>query len=270
MIEIDIHEGHPKVNAAIKNLEEQIKLFKRQNKKAVCVITGYGSTGGSHKIKTAAIEYLNMQKGKLVKDYILGENIDIFSEIYQKFTYKELIDEKMKNKHNRGTIVIILWGFMDNFRIVKAKKKDAGIILDLIKEIASYEHMENDVCATVKSIKKSIFKDKRAFVSLAMLNDKVIGYILYFYNYSTFTGSCNIYLEDIYLKEEYRHNGFGKEMFKYLATEAKKINAKRIDFVCLDWNEPSLKFYNKLGAKRLDYWVLHRLDEKTINDLSEV
>lgn len=62
MIEIDIHEGHPKVDTAIKNLEVQIKLFKRQNKKAICVITGYGSSGGSHKIKNATIEYLEMQK----------------------------------------------------------------------------------------------------------------------------------------------------------------------------------------------------------------
>lgn len=108
MIEIDIHEGYPKVDTAIKNLEEQIKLFKRQNKKAICVITGYGSKGGSHKIKNAAIEYLNIQKGKLVKDYILGENIDIFNEIYQKFSYKNLIDEEMKFKQNKGSIVIIL------------------------------------------------------------------------------------------------------------------------------------------------------------------
>ncbi len=108
MIEIDIHEGHPKVDTAIKNLEVQIKLFKRQNKKAICVITGYGSSGGSHKIKNATIEYLEMQKGKLVKDYILGENIDIFNLVYQNFQYKDLIDENMKKKHNRGTIVIIL------------------------------------------------------------------------------------------------------------------------------------------------------------------
>lgn len=109
MIEIDIHEGHPKVNVAIKNLEEQIKLFKRQNKKAICVITGYGSKGGSHKIKNATIEYLDMQKGKLVKDYILGEDIDMFNIIYQKFSYQHLIDEDMKKKHNKGAIVIILW-----------------------------------------------------------------------------------------------------------------------------------------------------------------
>lgn len=109
MIEIDIHEGHPKVDTAIKNLEAHIKLFKRQNKKAICVITGYGSKGGSHKIKNATIEYLDMQKGKLVKDYILGENIDIFNLVYQKFSYKDLIDEEIKNKHNRGFVVIILW-----------------------------------------------------------------------------------------------------------------------------------------------------------------
>ena len=112
MIEIDIHEGHPKVDTAIKNLEVQIKLFKRQNKKAICVITGYGSSGGSHKIKNATIEYLEMQKGKLVKDYILGENIDIFNLVYQNFQYKDLIDENMKKKHNRGTIVIILWFYL--------------------------------------------------------------------------------------------------------------------------------------------------------------
>lgn len=154
------------------------------------------------------------------------------------------------------------------FSLDYAKESDCEEILNLIKEIAEYEKMSSCVTATKNVLYDSIFIKKRATVIMARLNDKVIGYLLYFYNFSTFTGTSNIYIEDIYLKKEYRNNGYGKIMLRILANIALKENALRIDWTCLNWNEPSLAFYKKNKAKRLDEWVLHRLEYKEIKLLA--
>lgn len=154
------------------------------------------------------------------------------------------------------------------FRLVDACEQDCDTILDLIKGIAKYEKMEDKVIATKDGLRKSLFIDKRAYVVLAYENNKAIGFMLYFYNYSTFTGCANLYLEDLFLYEEYRHKGYGSIMLKILAQIAIKNNAQRIDWVCLDWNEPSLVFYNKIGAKALNEWVLHRLELDEIKKLA--
>lgn len=153
------------------------------------------------------------------------------------------------------------------FSLDYAKYTDCEEILNLIKEIAEYEKMTEYVTATKETLYDSIFVKKRAKVIMARLNGKVIGYLLYFYNFSTFTGTSNIYIEDIYLKNEYRNSGYGKIMLKVLAKIAIEENAQRIDWVCLNWNEPSLAFYKKNGAKRLDEWVLHRLEYNDIKAL---
>lgn len=159
---------------------------------------------------------------------------------------------------------------IDNFTLVDATKEDCKDILDLIYAIARYEKMEDQVTATVESLEESIFEKKRAHIILAKESNKVIGYMLYFYNYSTFTGGANIYLEDLFLYEEYRHKGYGSVMLKTLAKIAIEENCQRIDWVCLDWNEPSLKFYNKIGADKLDCWKLHRLEKDAIKKLLEI
>lgn len=142
-------------------------------------------------------------------------------------------------------------------------------ILGLIKEIAIYEKMLNEVTATEESLRVSLFEKKRAFVVLAKYDQRIVGYMLYFFNYSTFVGDANLYLEDLFILKEYRHLGIGSAFFKVLGQIALKENCKRIDWVCLDWNEPSLKFYQSLGAKRLDYWVVHRLEEQEIQKLAK-
>lgn len=158
---------------------------------------------------------------------------------------------------------------INNFKLIPAKPNDCETILNLIKGIAEYEKMTNEVTATVESLYDSLFIQERAKVILAYENDKVIGYMLYFFNYSTFTGSANIYLEDLFIYKEYRHKGYGREMLRILAEIAIKNNAKRIDWVCLDWNKPSLEFYKSIGAKSLDCWVLHRIEEESIKKLTE-
>jgi GNAT superfamily N-acetyltransferase len=157
----------------------------------------------------------------------------------------------------------------EKLKLIEAKESDCQAILDLIYGIARYEKMTDQVTATVESLYDSLFVKQRAKVILAYENDALIGYMLYFFNYSTFTGGANIYLEDLFIYEEYRHKGYGKEMLRILAQIALENNAKRIDWVCLDWNEPSLEFYKKIAAEKLDCWVLHRLNEENIKKLAE-
>lgn len=155
------------------------------------------------------------------------------------------------------------------FNIREIKENEIDILLDLIYEMASYEKLTSDVTATKESLEKVIFKEKTALVRLLEIDDKIIGYLMYFYNVSSFTGSRNLYIEDIFVKEEYRRNGFGKKCFIYLAKEAMKEDIKRIDWICLDWNQKSLDFYKKMGANKLDMWCLHRLDREGIMNLAK-
>jgi len=147
-----------------------------------------------------------------------------------------------------------------DFTLDYAKEYECDDILSLIKEIANYEKMSDCVTATSEILYDSIFGTKRANVIMAKYKNEVIGYLVYFYNFSTFTGTSNIYIEDIFFKEEYRNNGYGTIMLKVLALIATKEDVKRIDWVCLNWNKPSLSFYEKNNAKRLNEWILHRLE----------
>ena len=157
----------------------------------------------------------------------------------------------------------------EKLKLIEAKESDCQAILDLIYGIARYEKMTDQVTATVESLYDSLFVKQRAKVILAYENDALIGYMLYFFNYSTFTGGANIYLEDLFIYEEYRHKGYGKEMLRVLAQIALENKAQRIDWVCLDWNKPSLEYSKKIGAEKLDCWVLHRLNEENIKKLAE-
>ncbi len=155
-------------------------------------------------------------------------------------------------------------------QIYDATEQDVEDILFLIKEIAKYEKLEHEVIATKESLLDSIFIKKRAQVILVAYENKVIGYMLYFYNYSTFTGNANLYLEDLFILKEHRKKGIGKTLFQILAQKAVEEGCKRIDWVCLHWNEPSLNFYKSIGARRLDEWVVHRLEEKEIKKLANI
>ncbi len=157
---------------------------------------------------------------------------------------------------------------IEGLELFDATEANVSDILGLIKEIAIYEKMLKDVTATEESLRVSLFEKKRAYVILARYDQKIVGYMLYFFNYSTFVGDANLYLEDLFILKEYRHLGIGSAFFKVLGRIALRENCKRIDWVCLNWNEPSLRFYQSLGAKRLDYWVLHRLEEKEIQKLA--
>lgn len=158
---------------------------------------------------------------------------------------------------------------IENFKLRKTTERDVSLILSFIKEIAEYEKLLDEVIATEDSLKQSLFIEKRALVVIAELNNEPIGYALYFFNYSTFVGRAGLYLEDLYIKPQFRGAGLGKEIFKFLAKQAMENNCKRMEWTCLNWNKPSIKFYESLGAIPMDEWTVHRLKESEIAKLAE-
>ena len=142
-----------------------------------------------------------------------------------------------------------------------------SLILGFIKEIAEYEKLSHAVDATEESLKKYVFEKRRAEVLIVEKDENPIGYVVYFYNFSTFTGTSGLYLEDVFIRSEYRGMGLGKEIFKILGKLAREEGCKRMEWVCLNWNEPSKKFYKGLGAISMDEWITFRLTEDYIREL---
>ena len=158
---------------------------------------------------------------------------------------------------------------MKGLKFKIATEQDIPVILDFIKQIAIYEKMLDKVSATEESLKESIFDNNRAEALLIEFNNEVIGYIIYFFNFSTFVGREGLYLEDLYIKPEYRGNGIGKKSFELLVHIAKENKCERLEWTCLDWNEPSLKFYKSIGAKQMNEWIIHRLDKEAIDKITD-
>lgn len=154
---------------------------------------------------------------------------------------------------------------MNNFTIRQADINDVSIILSFIKDLAEYENMSDQVVATEELLKEWLFEKKKAEVLLAMEGDTPVGFALYFYNFSTFLGRAGIYLEDLFVKKEYRGKGYGKALLKELARIAVEEGCGRLEWCCLDWNQPSIDFYRSLGAKSLDDWTTFRLAGDTMN-----
>ncbi len=151
----------------------------------------------------------------------------------------------------------------------KAEKKDIPAMLSLIKELAAYEHLENEAKATVEDFEKWMFEDKKVFAFVADINGETAGMAIYFYNFSTWLGKCGIYLEDLYVKEKYRKLGMGKGLLKCLARVCAEEGLGRLEWACLDWNKPSIDFYLSLGAVPMDEWTVYRLTGETLKKFAE-
>lgn len=143
-----------------------------------------------------------------------------------------------------------------------ADEKDIPVIYNLIKDLAKYEKLLEDVMATEEILRENLFGEKRyAEVIIAEFNEKPVGQALFFHNFSTFKGKPGIYLEDLYVKPEYRGKGIGKELLKKLIETAKERNCARVEWMVLDWNTSAIDFYKKLGAKEMNGWLVYRLTE---------
>lgn len=145
-----------------------------------------------------------------------------------------------------------------------AKKEDCGLILGFIKELAVYEHMLEEVVATEKLLQEWIFEKEKVEVIFACEEGTEVGFALFFHNFSTFLGRAGIYLEDLYVKTEYRNRGYGKAILKKLARIAVERGCGRLEWSCLDWNQPSIDFYLSCGAKPMQEWTTYRLIGDTL------
>lgn len=155
------------------------------------------------------------------------------------------------------------------FKVRYATEKDTKSIVEFINLLAQYEHLENQCIVSEELIKTSIFEQKEAEVILGEIDGKIIAFSLFYHNYSTFLGRSNIFLEDLFILKEHRHQGYGKIMLATLAKIAVERGAKRLDWWCLDWNEPSIKFYQSIGADHLKEWTIFRLQNEKLRELAE-
>lgn len=150
-----------------------------------------------------------------------------------------------------------------------AGENDTALILQFIKELADYEHMLNEVIATEELLQEWIFEKKKAEVIFAMENGKEVGFALFFHNFSTFLGRAGIYLEDLYVQPEHRGKGYGKSILKKLAQIAVERGCGRLEWWCLDWNQPSIDFYLSLGAEPMKDWTVYRIAGDTLKDMAK-
>ena len=145
---------------------------------------------------------------------------------------------------------------------------DVPLILSLIKDLAAYEKLSHEVVATESLLHESLFGEKPyAEVVIGYYDSIPAGYVLFFHNFSTFTGRPGIYIEDVFVKEDYRGNGLGRALFLYVAGLAKDRNCKRLEYSVLTWNQPALNFYEQFGAERMDDWRLYRIGDDSLSDL---
>ncbi len=148
-----------------------------------------------------------------------------------------------------------------------AREDESGIVLELIRGLAVYEKMEDEMTATEEQIHETLFVNREAEVLLAQYKGKPVGFALFFHTYSTFLGKAGLYLEDLFIKEEARGKGIGKLFFKYLAKIALERGYGRMEWCCLDWNQKSIDFYIHMGAKVLDDRRIYRITEDKFNEV---
>jgi GNAT superfamily N-acetyltransferase len=153
-------------------------------------------------------------------------------------------------------------------RIRAATAADSQVVYSFIRDLAEYERLLDDVDATPASIDAALFgASPRAFCDIAEWNGAPAGFALWFYNFSTFRGRHGIYLEDLFVRPQFRGHGIGKELVLNLARRAVRENCARVEWSVLDWNEPSIKFYEALGAIPMEEWTIYRLTGEALKKL---
>jgi len=156
-----------------------------------------------------------------------------------------------------------------NINIRPAAKADVPLILSLIKDLATYEKLLDQVIATEAILEESLFgASAHAEVIVGSIQNMDVGYALFFQSFSTFLGKSGIYIEDLYVKRAHRGKGLGKAMLKHIAELAVDRGCKRLEWSVLDWNEPAIRFYESLGAVPMNGWTVYRLTGDTLESLS--
>jgi len=155
------------------------------------------------------------------------------------------------------------------FSIRCATPEDTPVIFRFICELADYERLSREVTATVEILHESLFVKRQAEVLIAIEDEKPVGFALFFHNFSTFKGKACLYLEDIYIQPQYRSKGYGSRLFSELARIAVERDCKRFDWAVLNWNIPSIRMYESIGAEPLPDWVIYRLKGDALKKLAE-
>ena len=150
-----------------------------------------------------------------------------------------------------------------------ATENDCALILHFIRDLAEYEKMADQVVASEELLREWIFEKQKAEVLFVCEEGKELGFALFFHNFSTFLGRAGIYLEDLFVLQEYRGKGYGKALLKKRAQIAVERGCGRLEWSCLDWTSPSIDFYRSLGAIPMDDWTTYRLTGETLKKLSE-
>jgi GNAT superfamily N-acetyltransferase len=151
-----------------------------------------------------------------------------------------------------------------------ADEKDAGLILEFIRGLAEYEQLLDQVEATEEGLRKHLFEDHRAGVIIAEYDGAPAGFALYFHNFSTFVGKPGIYIEDLFVKPELRGKGLGKALFARIAALAAEQDCGRLEWACLNWNDPAIAFYKALGGRPLTEWTTFRIAGENLGSLADL
>ena len=152
--------------------------------------------------------------------------------------------------------------------IRSARSEESAVILQLIKDLAEYEKAPDQVEATESDLKATIFgEEPKVFCDVVEVDGEIAGMAIWFLNYSTWQGKHGIYLEDLFIKPEYRGRGYGKALLVHLAKLCEEKGYGRFQWWVLDWNSPAIEFYRSLGAEAMDEWTVYRVSGKALKDL---
>jgi GNAT superfamily N-acetyltransferase len=153
-------------------------------------------------------------------------------------------------------------------KIRPAQPEEVGIVLQLIHDLAHYEKAPNEVDATEKELLSTIFSpDPKVFCDVVEVDGEIAGMAIWFLNYSTWQGKYGIYLEDLFIKPEFRGRGFGKSLLQHLAKICNEHGYGRFQWWVLDWNSPAIEFYKSLGAVAMDEWTVYRVSGDPLKKL---
>lgn len=156
-----------------------------------------------------------------------------------------------------------------NFAIAPVTPSDMPELLQLIRELARFEHLEHEVEATIESLNEAFFGSHSAAGGLlARRGDALAGYAIYFFTFSSFVGRRGIWLEDVYVRPKFRQQGLGSDLIEAVARVGVERNCGRFEWTALNWNKTALDFYHRLGARTMDDWVLLRLNEEGLGRLA--
>jgi GNAT superfamily N-acetyltransferase len=155
------------------------------------------------------------------------------------------------------------------FQIKSATESDVSVIFSFIKKLARYERLSHEVVATEDLLRETLFGNRRtAEVAIGYLETTPVGFVLFFHNYSTFLGKPGLYIEDLFVEQDYRRRGYGRALLLHVARLAKERDCGRLEWAVLDWNQPAIDFYKKLGALPMSEWTVFRVTGKSLDELA--